>query len=732
VGDGSTGAGRGTVQATERGLRAGWHALHVRGSLREARAHFDVAYRQAQQTDDVAAITRAAIGLGGAWVHEHRGAAEAALVRQRQRRALRLAPAGSPEHLQLRLRITAEDDYAAARHDRILALLPEARQCGDPRILVSALSMAHHCLLAPDHTGARRALAQEMLEAATVSDRPGDLAMAMIWRTVDRFLEADPHAERALKELVERLHRWPHLAAEFVVEALRVMLDIRAGRLTDAEDLARQCAGQGESAGDPDVTGWFTAHLVAIRWYQGRIGDLLPYLEAHAHSPTLSTIDSSAFAALAVAAAGAGDRSRAELAVNRLGGGDLHALPRSSSWMVAVYGAIEAALVLGSSATAQAGYDLLLPFARQPLMASLAVNCFGSVEHALGLAAHGMGLPDLAARHMRAAIRANLALGHSPAAAHSRYRLGQILAGSDDRQDRDEGARERAHALAEAGRHGWGLPDAARELVEIRTATPARNEAMATASLLAPPPTAAAEPGSNVIVMHRHGRRWTLHWYGRSAEVEHGIGMLYLCVLVAQPGKDIPAVDLAAGQMNDSHVRADAALGPTQPVIDDHARRTYRRRLNQLERAIRDADGGPDEQRLARLRQEHAWITAELTTTTGPGRRRRAFTGNAERARIAVGKAIRRALGRITDADPVLGAELRRTIHTGGNCCFRPSVSAPRPGLATIAPLRPVEGELNGMRRRSDADMRPTASISWDGECKGCGEPTVKGAHQCS
>lgn len=675
--------------------------------MREARAHFDVAYRQAQQTDDVAAIVQAAIGLGGAWVHEHRGAAGAALVRQRQRRALALAPAGSPEHLQLLLRITAEDDYVAARHDRILALLPEARRCGDPRILVSALSLAHHCLLAPDHIGARQTLAEEMLEAATLSNRPGDLAVAMVWRTVDRFLEADPHAERALGELVERLRRWPYLAVEFVVQALRVMLDIRAGRLMDAEDLARKCARQGESAGDLDVAGWFAGHLVAIRWYQGRIGELLPYLEAHAHSPTLSMIDNSAFGALAVAAAGAGDRSRAELALNRLGAGDLHALPRSSSWIVAVYGAIEAALVLGSSATAQTGYELLLPFAGQPMMGSLAVTCFGSVEHALGLAAQGMGLPDLAARHLRAAIRANLALGHSPAAAHSRYRLGQILACSDDRQDRDEGARERAHALAEAAARGWGLPDAARELVEITsfgTATPARNETMAAASFLAPPPTAAAEPGRNVIVVHRHGRRWTLQWYGRSAEVDHGIGMLYLCVLLAHPGQDIPAVDLAAGQANDSHVRADA-LGPTHPVIDDDARRTYRRRLNQLEREIRGAAGGPDEQRLVRLRREHVWIAAELSTTTGPGCRRRAFPGNAERARIAVGKAIRRALDRITEADPVIGAELRRTIQTGGNCCFRPSMSARRLGPAAIAPAVPVEGELKVMRRGSASDL---------------------------
>jgi hypothetical protein len=37
-----------------------------------------------------------------------------------------------------------------------------------------------------------------------------------------------------------------------------------------------------------------------------------------------------------------------------------------------------------------------------------------------------------------------------------------------------------------------------------------------------------------------------------------------------------------------------------------------------------------------------------------------------------VGKAIRRALNRICEADPVIGAELWITIQTGLRCCYRP------------------------------------------------------------
>jgi hypothetical protein len=37
-----------------------------------------------------------------------------------------------------------------------------------------------------------------------------------------------------------------------------------------------------------------------------------------------------------------------------------------------------------------------------------------------------------------------------------------------------------------------------------------------------------------------------------------------------------------------------------------------------------------------------------------------------------VGKAIRRALARITEADGVIGEHLRQTVHTGVRCSYWP------------------------------------------------------------
>ena len=237
-----------------------------------------------------------------------------------------------------------------------------------------------------------------------------------------------PHAERRLGELREALSERDHLAVGFVVSAIEVMLTVRAGRFERAEALALACARRGEEAGDVDAQGWYSGQLVAIRWFQGRLPELLPALEAQVRSPTLSTVDNSCLAALATAAAQSGDRRRAASALAALCGDDLAALPRSSTWLVTMHGIAEASHLLGDTALASTVRRLLTPYAHLPSTASLAVACFGSVHHALGVTCLTIGDADAAVEHLRAAVQRNLALAHWPAVALSRRRYAQALA----------------------------------------------------------------------------------------------------------------------------------------------------------------------------------------------------------------------------------------------------------------------------------------------------------------
>ncbi len=119
----------------------------------------------------------------------------------------------------------------------------------------------------------------------------------MTWLVTDMFLAADPDAERRLGELRASLADQAHLAIGYVATAIAVMLAIRAGQLDEAELLARDCHAKGLEAGDPNADSWYVAHLVAIRWYQGHLPELLPVLTDLASSPALSVVHHSFTAA---------------------------------------------------------------------------------------------------------------------------------------------------------------------------------------------------------------------------------------------------------------------------------------------------------------------------------------------------------------------------------------------------------------------------------------------------
>ncbi|MFI7133970.1 hypothetical protein ACIBQ1_50425 [Nonomuraea sp. NPDC050153] len=616
-------------------LVLGERALFVNGDLQTARRWFDSAYRLAELCGDPSSLARAALGLGGVWVHEHRTCAESEMVRARQRNALSLIDPRSSLALRLRVRLLGEEDYRAGRHAAIVRLLTETRGSGDPMALAEALSLAHHCLLGPEHAALRLELARELIGQAAVTERRGDLLMGLLWRTVDLYLAADPHAERGLEELRGLLAGHAHLAVGYVVEAIEVMLTIRAGRFAEAEKRAGECFERGVAAGDMDATGWYGGQLGAIRWFQGRAAELLPVLSDLVSSPTLSPIDNSYLAGLALAAAVAGDRRAAAGHLARL---RVEEMPGSSTWLVSMYCVVETAHLLQDTDAAARAYGLLRPFAGLPVVASLGVACFGSVHHSLGMAALTTGDLPTAVEHLRAAVRENFALGHWPAAALSRWRLGQALARRDGTRD-PQANREQAAAEREAGELGMVLPSAAGR------------------------PSA----GQGGCRIRRHGRHWQVELGGRLALVDHSVGMGHLATLIANPGREILAADLAS----ETWTREPQA-GSAQLVLDEQARQTYRQRLGQLEAEIDELESMNDLERAAGLRLEREWLVAELAAATGFGGRARPFTGSEERARIAVGKAIRRALARISAVDPAIGDELRATVQTGLRCCYRP------------------------------------------------------------
>ncbi|MFI6333242.1 hypothetical protein ACIBBG_33945 [Micromonospora chersina] len=635
-------------------LDRGAEALYADGDLNASREWFDKAYRAADLERDWEALGVAALGYAGLWVHEHRHSVASTLVEMRLCRALALARRPSPVAVRLRARLAAEADYSSGEPSRILAVVDEARGSGDLISLADALSLAHHCALGPDHGSLRRLLAAELMEVGLLSTRRSDLLMGLLQRTVNLFLDADPHVERCLEELRGMLGRVDHLAIRFSVQAIDVMRAIRSGDLTEAEALAASCVQRGRLAGDADVIGWHGAHLIAINWFRGRIDELLPMLRELVNSPMLSPVDSSIAAALAVSAATAGDHRLAEGALARLRGQSLASLPKAGSWLVTMYGIVEAAYLLDDVGLSAEAYVLLEPHANLPMMASLGVVCFGSVHHALGVASMTMGATDQSIIHFQAALQANQALGNWPAAVLSRARLAQALIHRSGSGDLLAAKKEQETSDREAAQFGMVLRD-----FDLRTG-----------KALVPSEPLESSQGKS-IECKRRGLQWEVIFGDRAVVVKDSRGMAYISSLVNNPGYEIPAVDLVAGLGASARTTLGAADNASgQQVLDATAKQAYRQRLAELDAAIEEFETMHDVVRAERSRYERSWLIDELAAATGLGGRTRHFSDGGERARISVGKAIRRALAQIKAIDPAIGEHLSTHIRTGMRCYY--------------------------------------------------------------
>jgi hypothetical protein len=143
-------------------------------------------------------------------------------------------------------------------------------------------------------------------------------------------------------------------------------------------------------------------------------------------------------------------------------------------------------------------------------------------------------------------------------------------------------------------------------------------------------------------------------------------GMQYLALLLDRPNRDVHVFEFVGS--TDHPDRGDGG-----ELVDPTALRAYRTRLGALRETIEDAEALGDAERAERARDEMETIAAELGRTTQTGGRPRRADSAVDRARSSVQRRIKDALDRISEQDRELGARLRRAIHTGNYCSYRPS-----------------------------------------------------------
>jgi tetratricopeptide (TPR) repeat protein len=420
-----------------------------------------------------------------------------------------------------------------------------------------------------------------------------------------------------------------------MVTARHAMLAILRGRFDQASQLTEEVQESARQAGlaDAEAIGQTLALSIALELgtdgaeWDGAVDALLATARQRPGHLFEAT------AARLLVALGRIDDAAAEL--ERI-------LPRALAasgprWLGAMTDLAVVATAIGDPDSAARIYAALTPYRGRLVVWAGANSVWGPVSHQLGLLAAIMGRNGDAVRDFGMAIELEEQIGALPFLAHSLAGLADARAASGDAGPASA-CRRRAREIAQ--RLGMSV-------------------------LLA-----RLGPAGSEWTLTRDGEDWVLTTGDEQARLRDGRGLHYLRALLTAPGRDIRALDLAAG---------GTGLVPSGsgPVIDTATRDAYQRRLSAVTTALEAADRVGDRQAAERAEAERQALLHELRNATGLGGRSRRAAPEAERARVNVTRTLRAAIDKIGLAAPRAAAHLRASVRTGGACRYDPVPGGP-------------------------------------------------------
>ena len=178
---------------------------------------------------------------------------------------------------------------------------------------------------------------------------------------------------------------------------------------------------------------------------------------------------------------------------------------------------------------------------------------------------------------------------------------------------------------------------------------------------------------------------WTIQYHGCTALLKSTRGLHYLAVLLRDPGREFHVSELLARSVDALsaaaavalHGRITGGLYAGIPVLDAQAKADYKRRVNDLRQDLNEAERFNDLRRKTQAQNELQAISDNLALAVGLGGRDRKSGADAERARSAVTKCIKKAIQKIGEAIPSLGYHLAARIKTGYFCSYNPHPDRP-------------------------------------------------------
>ena len=568
----------------------------------------------------------------------------------------------------------------AALADEALAM---ARRLGDRATLASTLSARFLTLMGPEDSDERLRIASDVIALGEeVRDRELVLR-GHVWRILSLMelgdwvgaeMELAVHA-RLAEELRDPLHLWyvPLFAAT------RALLQ---GRLDEAEQFAAEAFAIGRGSQAQNAAQLYAVQLLALRAEQGRLAEVAQSLEEYGRRYPAAPVWRAA-AAFALAMLGRDDESRRLFDALTSGGAGVAEIPRDSEWLGTVALLVRAAARLGDTRRTAALDGLLEPYADRAVIAGRGAIFLGPVTRYAGLAAAAAGRRAEAVAYLERALATARRWGAEPMVAGIGFELADVLAPADDRAVSPEDAQRarelRAEGLAIARRLELG--DLLARHGAQADVPPAGDDAGA---VIAEAPDEAVASALAPVAFYRRGDIWTIGPPGRRIQLRDAKGLAHVARLLGAPHVEFHALDLVGGVASERGNGAaalghDAGLevrargeGDAGPALDNQAKEAYRLRLIELQEEIDEAESFNDPERVARAREELAFVARELAGAVGIHGRDRRIGNDAERARVNATRAIRTALKRVAEHDAVLGRQLDAAIRTGTFCVYEP------------------------------------------------------------
>ena len=490
-----------------------------------------------------------------------------------------------------------------------------AEDSNDPVLLADALDARLATCWGPDDLSERLRVTARLQDVAAHVDDVRTRMDAHLWRLTTALETLDvTGVHRQLSALDLLVAETGSPIVRYFAMTRRATQATLVDDLDRARDLVGAAYALGTELGVADAFAVYNAQLAEI----GRHADDVEFLRrqaALAEEWAMAHGIVSLVAEAAVLALQAGDTDRGSRLVLQVAGGGFDLVPYDVDWLLTVSKATEAAASLGLVDITREGMTLMAPYAGRCVVNGGAVTCVGVVEDFLWHAAVAIGDPR--ADDWRAAA----------AAAYRRLSAPWLLS-------RVSSSYEPVGAPPK--------PTATDVRVELR--------------LL---------PGQSV---------WSVGQVADARLLPDMKGLHYLRALLQHPGTEVAALDLSAIVAGHGTTVTEPDTGPQ---LDRQALSAYRTRLREIDEELDEAQSWADPVRVERIEAERAALLREVAGATGLQGRARAGGASAERARVAVRKAIAAALERIDEDDPATARLLRATVRTGSACRYDPDPDRP-------------------------------------------------------